>query len=267
VTVTTTRPRIQDPAGTALTPVASLGIFRSCLAALSEPGHVGRLDPDAEASPAVSILLALTDLTTPVAVLAGDARLRLALGRALAASGAPLVGVGTGTGVGAAAGAGAGAARYVLAVTEPSAEELAAVSVGTDLDPHLGALIVVGVDSLQSGAVAEPGDALVDGPSDALGDGPADGAADELSDAPAEPGDGGTGVASTVARLTLELTGPGVATTRLVRVAGLTRRFVDHRNTLVEAPPRGIDLLLVTPTGELVGLPRTTAITVQAATR
>jgi alpha-D-ribose 1-methylphosphonate 5-triphosphate synthase subunit PhnH len=220
VTVTTAPPRIQDPAGAAITPATSLGIFRSCLAALSEPGRLARLDAPASLSPAVAILLALTDVSTPVAVLgqdagAGDAGVGDAgLRRVLAASGAPLVD--------------ARAARYLLAAEEPDADELASVPLGTDLDPHLGALVVVGVDSLESGS---------------------------------------SDVASTGTRLTLELTGPGVASRRLVRVAGLSRGFIDQRNSLVATPPRGIDLLLVTPSGDLVGLPRTTAITIQEASR
>lgn len=225
MTVTTAPPRIQDPAGAAITPATSLGIFRSCLAALSEPGRLARLDAPASLSSAVAILLALTDPTTPVAVLGRDAGARDAevagpelrdagLRRVLAASGAPLVE--------------ARAARYLLAAEEPDADELASVPIGTDLDPHLGALVVVGVDSLESGS---------------------------------------SDVASTGTRLTLELTGPGVAGTRLVRVAGLSRGFIDQRNSLVATPPRGIDLLLVTPSGDLVGLPRTTAITIQEASR
>jgi len=69
----------------------------------------------------------------------------------------------------------------------------------------------------------------------------------------APSGDAGTG-------LTLAFTGPGIASEARVRIEGLhpenldtfVRRNVDY--------PLGIDLFLVTPSGDVVGLPRTVRV-------
>jgi alpha-D-ribose 1-methylphosphonate 5-triphosphate synthase subunit PhnH len=56
------------------------------------------------------------------------------------------------------------------------------------------------------------------------------------------------------------LSGPGVRGTAAVAPQGLPAGFVAARAEAVDAYPAGIDVLLVTDDGRVVGLPRTTAI-------
>lgn len=64
------------------------------------------------------------------------------------------------------------------------------------------------------------------------------------------------------AGLQLSLTGPGVKGSRQCAVAGLSEVFFAARAQLVEVGPTGIDVLLITDDGVLVGIPRTTRIEV-----
>lgn len=63
------------------------------------------------------------------------------------------------------------------------------------------------------------------------------------------------------------LTGPGIkpGEPALLRVGGLGERFVAQRAERVSDYPSGIDVLLVTDDGEIVGLPRTTRIEIVSA--
>jgi len=65
-------------------------------------------------------------------------------------------------------------------------------------------------------------------------------------------------------RLRLELAGPGVPAGHQVRIGGLSPALFAARDEAAEYPC-GIDLLLIDPTGQLVALPRSTAITVANA--
>lgn len=56
------------------------------------------------------------------------------------------------------------------------------------------------------------------------------------------------------------LSGPGVRGTASIAPQGLPAGFVTARAEAVDAYPAGIDVLLVTDDGRVVGLPRTTAI-------
>ncbi|WP_264993287.1 phosphonate C-P lyase system protein PhnH, partial [Mycobacterium montefiorense] len=57
------------------------------------------------------------------------------------------------------------------------------------------------------------------------------------------------------------LSGPGVCGTATLAPQGLPAGFVAARAEAVGAHPAGIDVLLVTDDGRVVGLPRTTTIT------
>ncbi|HTF12065.1 MAG TPA: phosphonate C-P lyase system protein PhnH [Asanoa sp.] len=57
------------------------------------------------------------------------------------------------------------------------------------------------------------------------------------------------------------LSGPGIADTATLAPRGLPDSFVAARAEAVAAYPAGIDVLLVTDDGRVVGLPRTTTIT------
>jgi alpha-D-ribose 1-methylphosphonate 5-triphosphate synthase subunit PhnH len=57
------------------------------------------------------------------------------------------------------------------------------------------------------------------------------------------------------------LSGPGVCGTTTVAPQGIPAEFVAARADAVTAYPAGIDVLLVTDDGRVVGLPRTTTIT------
>ena len=56
------------------------------------------------------------------------------------------------------------------------------------------------------------------------------------------------------------LSGPGVETTATLAPRGLPDDFVAARAESVSDYPAGIDILLVTDDGRVVGLPRTTTI-------
>lgn len=58
----------------------------------------------------------------------------------------------------------------------------------------------------------------------------------------------------------LELSGPGIKGVRRVAI-DLPHELITTRATLNSAYPCGIDLLCVSPTGDLLGIPRTTEIT------
>lgn len=119
-----------------------------------------------------------------------------------------------------------GEARFVLSLGDPDPAELASLNCGTDVSPHAGALLCQAVTSLDG------------------------------DDAGAQPAPEGAAVR-------LRLTGPGVKATRSVRVGGLTADFFRERQRLVSAFPRGIDILLISPDGKGLGLPRTTKVEVE----
>lgn len=62
----------------------------------------------------------------------------------------------------------------------------------------------------------------------------------------------------------LRLSGPGIPGTTDLLVTGLPPGFTAVRRELAGGFPAGADLLLVTPDGDLAGLPRTTAIDEEA---
>lgn len=60
----------------------------------------------------------------------------------------------------------------------------------------------------------------------------------------------------------LTLTGPGIKDTTMFTVAGLGRAFFAARAELTAAFPTGVDLVLITDDGTMIGIPRTTQIEV-----
>jgi alpha-D-ribose 1-methylphosphonate 5-triphosphate synthase subunit PhnH len=64
--------------------------------------------------------------------------------------------------------------------------------------------------------------------------------------------------------LELTLAGPGIESVRRLRLAGLPAAFFHARNRAVAHYPTGIDVVLIDRTGRLVGLPRTTGISIYA---
>lgn len=62
--------------------------------------------------------------------------------------------------------------------------------------------------------------------------------------------------------LRLTLSGPGIKSSTMIMVTGLSVRFFATRDELTAAFPTGIDLLLITDDGTVTGLPRTTTIEV-----
>ena len=63
----------------------------------------------------------------------------------------------------------------------------------------------------------------------------------------------------------LRLSGPGVPGTRRLVVTGLPPGFVAARRELTRDFPAGADLLLVTVSGDITGLPRTTVVDEEAS--
>jgi alpha-D-ribose 1-methylphosphonate 5-triphosphate synthase subunit PhnH len=115
-------------------------------------------------------------------------------------------------------------ARLVAALRPVTGAELASLRTGTAGAPEDGALASLSVTDLRS---------LPDGgtPAEAAGD-----------------------------SRRLRLSGPGIPGTRDLLVTGLPPDFVAVRRELASAFPAGCDLLLVSPDGNLTGLPRTTVI-------
>jgi alpha-D-ribose 1-methylphosphonate 5-triphosphate synthase subunit PhnH len=126
--------------------------------------------------------------------------------------------------------AGLAQAQLVAALRPVTSDELASLRTGTSAAPEDGALACLSVASLRP---------LPDGA------GP-DGAAPDSDTA--------------LGHRRLRLSGPGVPGTRDLLVAGLPPGFVAVRRNLTSGFPAGADLLLVTPDGDLAGLPRTTLI-------
>jgi alpha-D-ribose 1-methylphosphonate 5-triphosphate synthase subunit PhnH len=113
----------------ALSADASQRIFRSCLAALSRPGLVGRIPADVlppTVPPVVAPLLALTDLMAPLTGLDSDLP-----GAAWAAA---IIGRTTGARI-----TDPEQARFALAFSET--ERMAELSIGTPWSPEFGALL------------------------------------------------------------------------------------------------------------------------------
>ena len=121
--------------------------------------------------------------------------------------------------------AGLPAARLVSVLRPLAPGELAVLRTGTVAVPEDGALACLAVQELA---------AAVRGP------GPAAGAARPQR---------------------FRLAGPGIPGTRDLLVTGLPGDFAASRGALADSFPAGADLLLVTPGGEVAGLPRTTRTT------
>ena len=71
-------------------------------------------------------------------------------------------------------------------------------------------------------------------------------------------------VQSLVSGRSWTLRGPGIAECSTLRVCGLSGESIESRNAACTEYPLGIDLFLVDHEGRLVGLPRTTSITMGA---
>jgi alpha-D-ribose 1-methylphosphonate 5-triphosphate synthase subunit PhnH len=114
-------------------------------------------------------------------------------------------------------------ARFGLAFGEP--DDLSSLNRGSHWSPEAGAMLFQRVTMLETAAL----DSATDAAPNAL----------------------------------WRLTGPGIrrGSPVLLRVGGLSARFVAERAARVDDYPAGIDVLLVTDEGAIVGLPRTTAIT------
>jgi alpha-D-ribose 1-methylphosphonate 5-triphosphate synthase subunit PhnH len=121
--------------------------------------------------------------------------------------------------------AGLAQARLVAALRPVTADELASLRTGTAAAPEDGALACLSVASIRP-----------------------------LPDGGTPDGEG----ASDGCRL--RLSGPGIAGTAGLLVTGLPSGFVAVRRELTSGFPAGADVLLVSPDGDLAGLPRTTLI-------
>jgi alpha-D-ribose 1-methylphosphonate 5-triphosphate synthase subunit PhnH len=58
----------------------------------------------------------------------------------------------------------------------------------------------------------------------------------------------------------LRLTGPGIETSRTLRLHGVDPAIIESRNRAVAHYPMGIDLLLIDDAGRIAGVPRTTVL-------
>jgi alpha-D-ribose 1-methylphosphonate 5-triphosphate synthase subunit PhnH len=201
-------------------------VFRAVMDALARPGTVHRL-PDGVAAPSALLpVLALADLGTPACVLA-DAGEWADVVRAMTSAPAAAL----------------AQAQLVAALRPVTGDELASLRTGTAEAPENGALACLSVAGLRPLPDGDGADGI--GTRAASGDGVGDGAGD---------GAGATGGRR------LRLSGPGIPGTRDLLVTGLPPGFVAVRRELTGGFPAGADLLLVSPDGDLAGLPRTTLI-------
>ncbi|HUN34895.1 MAG TPA: phosphonate C-P lyase system protein PhnH [Trebonia sp.] len=203
-------------------------VFRAVMEALTRPGTVHRLPVAADAGglPAALLpVLALADLGTPACVLADGGQWADVV-RAMTLAPA----------------AGLAQARLVAALRSVTGDELASLRTGTPEAPEDGALACLSVASIRPL--------------------PSDGSADGADSADGDLGTGG-GSAGGDGRL-LRLSGPGIPGATGLVVTGLPSDFVAVRRELTGGFPVGADLLLVTPDGDLAGLPRTTLIDEEA---
>ncbi|MGJ3507446.1 phosphonate C-P lyase system protein PhnH [Enemella sp. A6] len=175
-------------------------VFRILLDALARPGQPGHLPEIGD--PLDLPLLALTDLTTPVAALDPTEEEQACTEAVVALTQAPLTA--------------ADSARFVISHREPDPAAFASLHRGSNERPHEAALLI------QAAMIAEQPQPDFD---------------------------------------TWELTGPGIADSTQVHLAGLDRDFFAVREQLVADYPRGVDVLLIDPIGTVLGLPRTTTIT------
>lgn len=148
---------------------------------------------------------------------------------------APLTGLGRAEGLARRIAAATGAryveserARFAIALDDDH-DRLAELSVGSHWSPELGVLLSQRVEALRQ----------------------AQGAEENLAQGVERTG---------AARLTLS--GPGIKDAAVITVAGLSGDFFAARAELTRAFPTGIDLLLITDVGTMIGIPRTTRIEV-----
>ena len=216
------------PAGltAALTPGGAQAVFRATLDVLARPGTVKRLPPAADDPLVAQVPQALLPLLA-LADLSTPACVVSDDGSALD----EIVRVATN-----APRAALGDARLVAALRPLSEDELGGLRTGTALAPEDGALACLAVAGIAT---------VADDASQTSG------AGGEAAD------DHGLG------RL-LRLSGPGVSGTRAIVVTGLPAGFAAVRRRLVSGFPAGADLLLITPDGAMIGLPRTTLIDEEA---
>lgn len=199
----------------------SQAVFRSVLQALSHPGRQVAVSSNAEVPPA---LVASGHATSAAALLALlDTETTVWLSPSLAAGGAETwLRFHTGCTVV----ADAAFAQFVWAASLDELPALTSLNLGTDASPELAATCVVGVPSLAP-ATPEPNVASAE-----------------------------------CASWTLE--GPGIAQTHTLHIGDLSIDERDRFQRLREANhglfPRGVDVLLATPT-HVAGLPRTTRLT------
>ncbi len=116
-------------------------------------------------------------------------------------------------------------AQLVAALRPVTSDELASLRTGTSAAPEDGALACLAVAGIRPL--------------------PDDRSPDAISSGHCRP---------------LRLSGPGIPGTRDLLVTGLPPGFVAARRELTRSFPAGADLLLVTPDGDIAGLPRTTLI-------
>lgn len=199
----------------------SQAVFRSVLQALSHPGRQVAVSSDAEVPPALVASGQATSASVLLALL--DAETTVWLSPSLVAGGA---GTWLRFHTGCTMVADAALAQFVWAASLDELPALASLNLGTDASPELAATCVVGVPSL----------------------------------APATPAPGAAAAECT----SWVLEGPGIAQTHTLHVSGISTDERDRLQRLREANhglfPRGVDVLLATPT-HVAGLPRTTRLT------
>ncbi|MCA1011962.1 phosphonate C-P lyase system protein PhnH [Halobacillus halophilus] len=59
---------------------------------------------------------------------------------------------------------------------------------------------------------------------------------------------------------TYDLTGPGIESKKSIYIEGINHKWMEHRDELTVEYPLGIDICLITRTGKLIAIPRTTKV-------
>lgn len=196
-----------------LTPVESHDVFRSMLDTLSRPGTIAQLTAleSVDVPRCIIPLLAIVDVETRFAVIDNITTSQ---------NWSELIGSATG-----APPASLAESSWVVALSEPTRDDLEALPRGSSLAPERGCGLVVACALLSEGF--DHGDAMQESTS-------------------------------------IALTGPGVDGQKIVTISGVSNYFFESLCDLNGSFPAGVDVWMVDQSGQILALSRSTQISILA---
>ncbi|MEI7882332.1 MAG: phosphonate C-P lyase system protein PhnH [Actinomycetota bacterium] len=196
-----------------LTPVESHEVFRSMLDSLSRPGTIAQLTAleSVDVPRCIIPLLAIIDVETRFAVIDN---------KSTSHDWSALIGSATG-----APPASLAESSWVVALSEPTRDNMEDLPRGSALAPERGCGLVVGCASLSEGF--DQGDATQESTS-------------------------------------IALTGPGVDGQKIVTISGISNYFFESLCDLNGSFPAGVDVWMVDQSGQILALSRSTQISILA---